>query len=279
MSYVYKNKTTLFIDSLIWIRSLPDEQMGPSERMLEDVETYCHTNKIGLITYEIHCKNGFKSAFKNIKEFITQHNITPIIHFDIHGNKDEGLLIYPSGEYLNYEDLNRYLREINQIIDNQLVCIFATCESFQYLLKSSPTKLTPTFITYAPSKKIETGTLEKIIAPFYKELFETKNIAKSYENHLKKDMDEYHCVKMFILFIHKYYKEYNSSRKILKHSERLITKAVQKLNAVGKKPNLKLLRSIAKSHLEFNQKKIDSYANVYLGSKAPHITVDNIKNS
>ncbi|MFP9117703.1 hypothetical protein ACLI08_07940 [Flavobacterium sp. RNTU_13] len=75
----------------------------------------------------IKTKEEFHEQLSKINDECANNGFYPIIHFEIHGSKDQNGLVLKSGELVTWEDLSDELRLINTTIGNNLFVTLAVC--------------------------------------------------------------------------------------------------------------------------------------------------------
>ena len=81
----------------------------------------------------------------------------PIIHFDTHGSKNDGILIQATGELLPWLDICDQLRNINVKTGNNLCIISAACFSAHLMKRVTVTQACPFFLMLAPEDTHTSG--------------------------------------------------------------------------------------------------------------------------
>ncbi|MFN3675824.1 MAG: hypothetical protein ACK4TC_07570 [Sphingomonas pseudosanguinis] len=115
---------TFDVNTIIWLRSLPGDELGPSGRMAEDVETLARA--CGPFPFEEIVVTSSKEMLAVLSDLAErcQSGLRPILPFDCHGSEDDGLLLAPSGEYVGWQKLADALRAVNVAAENNVCCIF-----------------------------------------------------------------------------------------------------------------------------------------------------------
>jgi hypothetical protein len=114
-------------NSVIWLTSLPDSELGPTRRMVEDMESLRAEISIGFQHIQVTSNAHLKSLLEELSRHASENGMRPLLHFDMHGNKDNGLYISQSSEYCSWDDLYCSLQVLNQKTGNNLVVIGAAC--------------------------------------------------------------------------------------------------------------------------------------------------------
>ncbi len=163
---------TLQTNVIVWIHSLPDPEMGPTRRMIEDVEGLIALGGYQLFQRRVTSKAELL-AFLNELVDDAETGARPILHFDMHGTVDEGLLLAPSGERVSWAETVEALRKINIATQNNLVCIFALCFGLRSYLEVRLRHAVPAYFFCGPAAEIEVGVLEAQTIRFYREILES----------------------------------------------------------------------------------------------------------
>jgi hypothetical protein len=98
---------TLQVNSIVWIHSLPEAELGPTRRILEDLDILAINDGLAVAVYSVSNQAELKSAFLEVTENARQ-GLRPILHVDAHGTAAEGLLLAPSGERMGWPELIGY---------------------------------------------------------------------------------------------------------------------------------------------------------------------------
>jgi hypothetical protein len=154
-----KLSDTLSINKIIWIRSLDNNEIGPSVRMVEDLELRAANGNFAFEERVVNDRNSLQSVLNEIADE-AERGLRPILHFDCHGSRDEGLYLKPSGEDFSWEELVIALQKINVRTENNLCCVFGVCFGLRLSMSLELSKPTPYYLTIAPEEKVLVGTLE-----------------------------------------------------------------------------------------------------------------------
>jgi hypothetical protein len=258
------------VNTIIWLRSLPDDELGPSRRMVEDIEALAKRGGpyrfeevvvgspaemvAALAALAVRCREGLR----------------PILHFDCHGSDELGLLLAPSGDYLGWSDFAGALREVNVAAKNNVCCIFGVCFGMYLSLELSLSEPTPYFLTIAPEREIEVGKLEALFPPFYERLFETGNITTAYKDCLASALSDFQCQEVFAKALATYVIDHASGAAMAARRERLTTRILAHRGITEPSPEqLRDARAYTKDGLKPGQVLIDHFASTYLIGRKP----------
>ena len=70
---------TLQTNAIVWIHSLPDGEMGPSRRILEDLEALANFGGFPLFEYAVRDRAGLGDIFKQLRAEAEQ-GLRPVLH-------------------------------------------------------------------------------------------------------------------------------------------------------------------------------------------------------
>lgn len=261
---------TFDVNTIIWLRSLPDDELGPSGRMAEDVETLARAR--GQFPFEeivVRSSNEMLTALADLAERC-RGGLRPILHFDCHGSEDDGLLLAPSGEYVGWQELADALRPVNFAAENNVCCIFGVCFGLHLTNTLSITEPTPYFLTIAPEGEIAVGELEDRLPRFYDHMLTSSSITDAYDAELKAVMGIFKCQAVFGKVVATYINNHARGPALAARKESLVTEALHQNGVAAPTPEqLRQIRAPVKDGLKVDQAMIDRFASIFLiGRKA-----------
>lgn len=268
---------TLDINAIIWVRSLPDDELGPSRRINE--ELIGMRNQGGWAFFEKAARNRAE-LLAILKQLANDADggLRPIIHFDAHGSKDDGLALAPSGEFLDWAALAEALREINIATENNLICVFATCFAYYFNFQVELKKPTPSYLIMAPADEVNVGFLEDQTVPFYRMAYETGNVTEAFNLTLAAHMTLYHCQGIFAEALSRYVRSYCQGKAKNIRREELVTKLLAKMGIDDPAPgDLKHARTVVRSGIKPSQKIIDHFATRFLICREPAFSFEDLE--
>lgn len=260
---------TLEVNSVFWIRSLDDDEASPSRRMVADLTDRA---ALGRFAFEEATVSDRVGLLELLNEIAVQAGagLRPILHFDCHGSRDDGLLLRPSGEYLAWNDLVVALRRINVATRNNLCCIFGVCFGLRLSMSLRLAEPSPYYLTIAPEEEVSVGVLEARTTAFYDSLYESGNITAAYEAVLRPELKIFLCKEVFARALATYIADHCSGVGSRARRERMVTAVLTQAKIITPTTaQLADARRKVKAALEPSQALIDMYAPNFLIGRQP----------
>lgn len=165
-------------NGLIIFDALAESEMQTGRRLEEDLLDYCQEiDRQGYCTYyKIKSKQMLIAALKMVLTECKAGVLYPVLHFECHGDPNEGLYVHASKEYVAWEELVRHIAEINQATRNNTGIVLAACYGFQisqFVTFASPC---PFNYVIAPQNELQAGQLQDVILGFYKVVVQTGDL-------------------------------------------------------------------------------------------------------
>jgi hypothetical protein len=267
--------STAEINSLFWITSLRDDEVGVTRRVLEDLEPLCASRQLPFEQFAPATASDLLAALDAIAERAT-HGMLPIIHFDTHGSADDGIHIVQSGQNVSWAALVEKLRTINRITGNNLCVVSCACFSFHVVSELDINQTAPFFILLAPEQEISAGDIEANIVSFYHDVLDREDIVTSHNRWFPKALRLFHCEKMLAIVLAKYINNAGLGQQREKRKEELVTRALDD-GIPRNRHNLRELRKRADDLIKVNEALIQRFAPTFLSGKQPGFTVKQIK--
>ena len=184
---------TLQINVIVWIHSLPEEEMGPTRRILEDLDS---ASGFRVVESAVGDRAELEEAFNELTSR-AEHGLRPVLHVDAHGTAADGLLLAPSGDRVRWADVIELLRKLNVATENNLCCIFALCFGLHLYRQVSLKKAVPAYLFCAPQSEVSVGFLEDQTLAFYRKVNQTSNVTASFNDTLGANLESIHCQGLF----------------------------------------------------------------------------------
>lgn len=255
---------SLLINSIVWVRSLPEHELGPTRRILEDLSSQEIANGFKVFEFAISTRAEFVDLMQRLSEDAIS-GLRPILHIDTHGSEQDGLILAPSGERVTWSELINYLRGLNIATENNLVCVLALCFGLHGYKGVSLSKAVPAYLFSAPEKEVTVGFLESETAEFYRLANETGNVTSAFSQTLGSQMLSFHCQGLFFQALLRYLQAHCSHKDRQQRLERLLTEALeQQKNTQPTSGELKELRNQIKKLLMPGQHIVDHFAPTFL---------------
>ncbi|MEQ9328636.1 MAG: hypothetical protein RJQ21_15245 [Rhodospirillales bacterium] len=268
---------TLEINSIFWIRSIPDNEIGPTRRIIEDLNDAHNNGGWPIRELVVGTSDELVEALNFLADE-AEKGVKPIIHFDAHGSKDKGILLSPSGEHFSWDKLANHLRIINCQTMNNLICIFATCYGYHINFQVELKKPTPSYLIMAPTDEISVGFLEEQTVRFYQLAHASGNVTEAFSLTLASKMKLYHCQGIFFEALSNYIRYYCSGKSKSIRYEKLLSDFLIEHNIENPSPAvLKNTRNRIKSGLKPSQKIIEYYASKFLICRRPAFDYDDLE--
>jgi hypothetical protein len=264
--------SAIAVNSLIWISSLKSTERGTTDRVHDDLQPYFVS--IGLPFHPVEPKSardlllGLDAIAKRAKH----DGLRPIIHFDTHGSKTNGLCIAGSGEFVSWQQLVDGLRPINVATGNNLCVVSAACFSMHAIKQINIGAPAPFFSLVAPENTVSFGFVERRTTPFYEEVFRGQDIVSAHEHHLAPGFKLFLCEKMFLVGLTKYVRNHCMGRGRKERIENLVSQAVAD-GLPNNRQNRRKARRTAKQFIKPTQALIDRYVRTFLIGKKIDVTV------
>lgn len=257
------------VNTVVWLRSLAEADLGPSRRMTEDLGALAAAGTFAFEEIAVADREELLAALDGIARR-SESGLRPILHFDCHGSAGEGLLLEPSGERLAWSELVEALRPINVATANSLCCVFGVCFGLHLSLGLSLSLPSPYFLTIAPEGEILVGELLDRLAPFYARLFETSNITRAYHEHLAPALSTFYCTELLAKALATYIVKHAGGAAGAARREQLVSRIVKERGTSdGGSTQLASARQRAKSRLRLTQAHLDRYARLFLIGRKP----------
>ncbi|MDV2114905.1 hypothetical protein [Alcaligenes faecalis] len=111
-------------------------------------------------------------------EQLCNESISPLIFIDGHGDQQQGLSL-PSGEYLNWNDLNLTLERITRAALGQSMVVASFCHSMSAIDKIPSGNLLPTPFYFGYEHRVQAGVVEEESKQIIEELLRSGRFIKS----------------------------------------------------------------------------------------------------
>lgn len=191
-------------NSIVIIKSLDANEEDTASTLYNYLVSISGSESPILEFHDVKSKQHVLSILDEIKEK-AKAGMKPIVHFETHGNKDHGLHISASNEFISWQELADKFREINVISNNNLGIVMAACFG---LYAISPIKIfdpSPFFMLISSDEEIEIDYINSQIWKFYDTLFASGNIETAMVA-IDKQFVSFYAERFFTVTVIKYFK-------------------------------------------------------------------------
>ena len=156
------------INSVFWLRSLHDFELGPARRVLEDIEPFFASMRLPFDRRDVKTP---AHLYRALDSLVASH-VKPILQLDMHGTRD-GLRLTDSDEIAPWKEVVPRLRAINVACGGNLCVVAGVCHAFYAITEASIMDASPVNVLIAPDREVLTGKLEDGLAGFIARYFPT----------------------------------------------------------------------------------------------------------
>jgi hypothetical protein len=258
----------VLVDGLLWISSLHADEKGSARRAIEDLEPLLYNQNLRLDHVEVTSARQLQVLLTAVRSQAAQGR-RPIIHIDMHGSAERGLLIAATGEYVPWNVLLDDFRRINIAMENNLVVISMACHSFLSILQITPLAHSPFFILIAPQSEITIGAVSDRIIPFYEAFFVgTRSVYQACDELFGDAVKLFHAERYLLTAILRYYRQECSGARLSRRIDTLLGKIPQRMDAQQRRH----YRREAKRHFRSIDYIFERIVPTVLGLRPPSAT-------
>lgn len=166
-------KRILYFDKIIIIESLHNERKTGKELYDDCLHWQLIMNDKLKAEYKtVTTANELSDLLVEINKEVQQEGVSPILHFEVHGNK-YGFGLSNENDVLSWYWLKQHLTEINLSTRNGLLVTMATCYGAYLINIVSITDRSPFWAIIAPDTTVNNTTLCQSYQEFYTKLLDT----------------------------------------------------------------------------------------------------------
>lgn len=229
------------------------------------IEPLCKRNNVGSSYCEVSGKLGFLHSIRRIWKECETKSIFPIIHIEIHGNRDG--LVLSSGEGVLWSEFIPLCKGINRASNNNLLLVMAVCDGYQAIRNSSSIKDSCPFCTFiGPNSTVTVGEILKEFPKFYELLFQSGDIDQAYQR-LTSGYGIYKCERVFLDCLVRYIREQCRGKPKKRRQERLLTEVIENLDC--RNASISELRTKIKELLQIENQDLEKYRRRFLMLDVP----------
>ena len=262
-------------NSVVWIASLLEAELGPSRRMTEDVTAYSSHLGFHFSRVDVKRRSELAKVLNDINHRAREQGLRPILVLDAHGNRRDGLVLSESGEAMTWADLGALLQQINVSTLNNLCVIGAACFSLRAIATAKLDQAAPFFVLLAPEHEVNVDFLEVNIPAFFDRLFTHGSLDDAYSRYLSETFRYFHCEKMLFIAVARYIKAACKGKPVAERRERLMTEVFMQ-GMENTQANRNAIRANLKKGLKPNQALLDRYARTFLVGRSCSFTMEQL---
>jgi hypothetical protein len=149
----------------------------------------------------------FKTKMGEILEECKEQGIYPMLHLEIHGEKNFSGLVLSSGELINWVTLHNFLLQINLVIGNHLFLTMAVCHGAYLMQIVKLDQPAPFFGFIGSFDALQVDDLMIRYEDFYSEFLETGNLENGFlalQNANPENLSDYKVITSEDIFNHVY---------------------------------------------------------------------------
>jgi len=245
-------------NAVIILDALSDTDLQTARRLSDDLLCLTLSDGTPYCRYvRIESADELLDALETIRHEC-ERNLKPIIHFEAHGSKEEGLQIGASGEYVSWQEISDQLVKINSITKNNLGIVMAACFG---LYAISPIKLTskaPFYFLIGASNDVSAGYIDEAMCRFYRKLFDLRSLDDAMTE-VDNEFKQFHSERFFCVSFGKYIRRACMGRGAANRVERLVSKVFDS-GTPRNRENLRKIRRSAKTFVKSSQRQHDAFA-------------------
>jgi len=219
------------------IESLPDNEPKTGTNLHNDIirrKLWKHNNIQSDIVI-INSKAEFFDFFESVKNEMTQNQIIPYFHFEIHGNPNGFNL--KSSEQVNWTELHHRLIELNLLVKNRIWLSLATCFGAYIYYIIRPWDRCPFYGFIGPWDTINIIDLQASYEKYFDTLFDNFDLKAAVEqlnlDNPRKPVDYklYTSKEVFDRVYNNYDKNFEDKQKFESRVQEIVDEAVRQNNS------------------------------------------------
>lgn len=266
------------VNSIYIVRSVPEEDIGPSTRMADNIFPFCLKKNFRFDEVEVNSKSDFEKTISEIHDRIS-NGFKPIIIFDMHGSKHGMHLADANRSIISWHELSQLARPLNITSNNSLICIFSVCHGINYSKEFSVLEHAPYNIVIGPKDEASSVKLSEAIPEFLSDLFNTEHdLGKSFERQFVGLMELVNSHKIFTLGFINYMRTQCSLEARMNRASYICD---EYMKSKGRDPRIIQERIKAKAeiveNLIPNEENYNNYAKQFLGGDTPDFSFNEIQ--
>lgn len=189
----------------------------------------------------------------NLIDTEVQSGLRPILHIESHGDKELGIQIGVSREFIPWSQLLPKFQQINKNSKNNLGVVMAGCFGLYAITPLCIEEPCPFYFLIGSDEKVIAGYIDDVMKLFYLELIESKNLDKAMKK-VDAKFKQFHAEKFFYITFAKYTKQACMGLGAQQRVERLLTNVVEG-GSVANRAALRSMRKNAKTFVRSHERQ------------------------
>lgn len=229
---------------------------------LSDSSTYCQYVRVNSARELLETLEMIRSR--------CERGIRPIIHFEAHGGKDDGLMVGANREFVSWDQIVDLLLQINVITKNNLGVVMAACFGFYAISPITIRKPCPFYFLIGSDRTVTAGHIDDVMGRFYRRLFDLRSFDEAVSE-VAPQFRLFHAERFFCIAFGKYLKKACMGRGATLRVERLVSAALQP-GSPRSHEGLRALRKSAKTFVRSSDRHrltFEKTAHYFLHGKVP----------
>lgn len=269
--------TSNFLNTHVFIiDGLTSGDLQTGRRLYEDLRdlSYNDANAAAVEYRRVATSGELLQALVEIED-CAQLGCKPIIHFECHGDADEGLQIGDSRDMVRWDSIEPLLRRINLASKCNLGVVMAACYGLYAITPLKIHRPTPFFFLVGPQDKVTAGTLRHEMPSFYQTLFRTGNLEAALA--CVPSCRPYHAERFLAVSFGKYLKRGCIGDGRLKRVEAVLTQLMWG-GGLRNRAQMRAARRMLKEHTkaDANGPAFTRYAKTFLAGRSCSFTFEQL---
>jgi hypothetical protein len=214
-------------NSIVIIKSLKSNETDTATTLHDHLQSISDAKSPRVEFHDAKSKQDVLDILDEVKEK-SKGGMKPILHFETHGNKDFGLHIAASNEFISWRELADKFREINVVSNNNLGVVMAACFGLHAIKPITIFEASPYFILISSESPIEIAYINSQIWQFYDTLFSSGDIDTAMTA-IDKQFVSFHAEKFFTRLVIGYFKDKCTGEAAEQRVERLLAEVQSNL--------------------------------------------------
>ncbi|EJM83123.1 hypothetical protein PMI32_02380 [Pseudomonas sp. GM60] len=185
-------------NGVIIFDALAKTELQTGRRLHEDLLDFSNQiERRGYCTYyPVKSKQMMVAALKTVLNECRSGVLYPVLHFECHGDPSKGIYIHASDEYIGWDELVRYINEINVATRNNVGVVLAACFGFEISKFVNFASPCPFNFVIAAQDEILAGQLQEVLIGLYKATMSSGDLEAGLRS-LDDRLNFFHCGKWF----------------------------------------------------------------------------------